>query len=116
MSDSMPKQSQIDKFIFFPKGKSNRNTLLKALKFTVLQFSRELSSYKDDLKKQILFDFANGFGIYSPHLDINSAIIKIPNQAGFMIPHVVKEIREDPDLYLDKYIICGLLFKELYTD
>ena len=33
-----------------------------------------------------------------------------------MIPHEVREIRADPDLYLDKYIICGLLFKELYTD
>ena len=67
------------------------------------------------LHETIDSDFKSREGIYSPHLDQSSAVIKIPTRAGHMIPHQVRDIRADPDGYLDSYVIVSLLWKELYT-
>ena len=32
-----------------------------------------------------------------------------------MIPHLVHQIREDEDAYVDSYLIVSLLFDELYS-
>ena len=82
----------------------------------VWQFYKEHLSYERILFDQITFDFRNKFGIYSPELDLDSAIIKIANGSGYMIPHRVKEIKADPDRYLDQYKMCALLFKELHDN
>jgi hypothetical protein len=78
-------------------------------------FSKETADYRYILRDQIDFDFERGIGTYSPDLDINSAIIKIPNSSGFLIPHHVSEIQADPDQYLDNYLAASLLWKELYN-
>ena len=80
------------------------------------QYARECRDHKEILLDQINFDFKNGFGIYSPQLEFNSAIIKIPTRAGVMIPHRVSAIRQDPDKYVDSYEVCALLWLELYSD
>ena len=68
------------------------------------------------LREQINFDFKNGFGIYSPQLDFQSAVIKIPTRSGVMIPHIVADIRRDVDAYVDNYEICVLLWEELFHE
>ena len=70
--------------------------------------------YRIVLREHITSDFQRGCGIYSPDLDIHSALIRIPDRAGFLIPHSVHEIRSDPDQYLDNYLIVALLWQELY--
>ena len=116
LMESSPQKGQVKKFITSPKGLANRDTLLKAFKFTLLQFHKELLSYEHILTEQIAFDFRNSFGIYSPDLDLDSAIIKIANGAGYMIPHRVRDIKADPDKYCDSYKICALLYKELHDN
>ena len=108
------KQSQIDKFVHSPKGKANRDTLLKTFKFTLRQFVREISDYRGILRSQIESDYVRGVGVYSPELDLEAAIIRIPNRSGFLIPHSVSEIRRDPDTYIDNYTITALLYQELF--
>ena len=114
--ESSPQKAQVKKFITSPKGLANRDTLLKAFKLTLLQFYHELLDYERIVMEQIAFDFRNNCGIYSLELDLDSAIIKIANGSGFMIPHRVREIKSDPDKYLDKYRICALLYKELHDN
>lgn len=113
ISSSSTNIQAINKYVRSEKGESNVRTALEVLRFTVLEFSRELKDYIDILRDRIETDHAQGFGIYTSELLPEYAVINIPNRMGFLIPHIISEVKEDPPTYLDQYLIASKLYAEL---